>query len=489
MDWRPQPKQETFLRMAYDEAMFGGAKGPGKTDALLFDATYQVKRSNYKAIIFRRTFPNLLELIDRSHKWFKDKAHWNGELKRWTWPTGASLKFGHCKNEEDKYNYQGHEYQYMGFDQLEEFTEGQYRFLMAQNRSSDPNVKCFIRCTSNPGNVGHAWVKQRFIDQLKPDGTPKHFIRKGDEEIEVSKGTPGSLSRAFLFATIHDNQILLNSDPGYMARLDQLPEKLRRALKEGDWDAYEGQYFAEWRRNIHVVDSFNKSKIHNIVIGLDYGFAKPASVGWYALLPDGDIVRYREFYKEGYSYESLAKEILKLSKGEEIEYMVSDPAIWGDKAHHKPTGDSGEVKGESGAETMQNVIGKRFPIIKGDNKRVIGWGRFREYLKAFRNAHNEVSAKFRVTQDCPNFIRTIPGLIHDDKNSEDLNTNGEDHPQDEARYVFMSRPALPAMKEEPQTPSEDFWVRVKKDIKNSKSVENETADISEEGAREIEEPV
>ncbi len=485
MDWRPQPKQERYLRMPYYETMFGGAKGPGKTDALLFDSTYQVKKPNYKAIIFRRIYPKLLEIIDRSHKWFKDKAHWNGELRRWTWPSGATLKFGHCKSEESKYDYQGHEYQYMGFDQLEEFTETQYQFLKAQNRTSDPDIECFIRCTSNPGNIGHAWVKRRFIDALDRNGVPKYFIHKNEEDIEVPKGTAGALSRAFLFATVHDNKILLKNDPDYLLRLKQLPDKLRRALEEGDWDAYEGQYFAEWRRAIHVVDSFNRSIPHLKVIGLDYGFSKPSSVGWYALLPDGEIIRYRELYKEGYTYEALIKHILYLSVNEngspeKIEYMVTDPSIWGDKAHHKE-GEDGEVKGESGSETMQTIVGKRFPILKGDNKRVIGWGRFREYLKAYRDQYGQITAKFKVTSNCRNFIRTIPGLIHDDRVPEDLNTDGEDHPQDEARYVFMSRPRLPKVVVV-QTQAQDFWDRVHKDVESRKDPEGEVSEISEHGA-------
>ncbi|MFA6142497.1 MAG: terminase family protein [Candidatus Omnitrophota bacterium] len=486
MEWLPLPKQEKFLRLPWYEAMFGGAKGPGKTDALLMDSTYQIEKPNYKAIIFRRTFPKLQEIIDRSHKWFRKSAHWNGDLHRWTWKSGATLQFAHCKNEEDKYNHQGQEYHYMGFDQLEEFTESQYLFLVAQNRTSDKTLKCFVRSTSNPGNVGHAWVKRRFIDCLSPIGEPKYFLRNGEEDIEVPKGTPKALSRAFVFSRLEDNIMLMQADPLYESRLNMLPEKLRRALREGDWDAYEGQYFDEWRKEIHVIRPYNIEEPRKNVIGIDYGYAKPSSVGWYACLPDGDIIRYREFYKEGYSYESLARKILELTPAsEKIEYAVGDPAIWGDRSHHKDPKD-GELSGEVGNESMQKVFGSRITLLKADNSRVAGWIRFRDYLQHFVDQWGHKSAKFRVFSTCINFIRTMPGLIHDELNPEDVDTTGEDHAEDEARYVIMSRPPLPKHLPKPQTPTEEFWGRVKKDIKESENDEDgELVSIGLDGAEAL----
>jgi hypothetical protein len=303
-----------------------------------------------------------------------------------------------------------------------------------------------------------------------------------ETDMEVPASTPKALSRAFIFATLRDNPALTNNDPLYEARLNMLPEKLRRALKEGDWDAYEGQYFDEWRRELHIVPAFDLSIPHLTILGLDYGFAKPASIGWYACLADGNIIRYREFYKEGYTYADLARKILELCYNEKIEYMAADPAIWGDKSHHTEPKD-GEMKGESGAETMQKIIGSRFPIVMADNRRVIGWGLMREQLKPYMNQHNEKDAKFKVTETCRNFIRTMPGLIHDEGNPEDIDTAGEDHAQDEARYVLMSRPRHPKPEVKPDTPAEDFWKRVKKDIKGKD--ENELVTIGSEGSRTL----
>jgi hypothetical protein len=351
---------------------------------------------------------------------------------------------------------------------------------MVQCRTSDPSVKCFIRSTSNPGNVGHGWVKDRFIDKLPHDGTPRYFIRKDDQDIEVPKGTKGALSRSFLFSTLEDNPSITENDPTYIPKLDQLPAKLRQALRFGDWDAYDGQYFSEWKRHIHVTDKFDFSTPHLNIIGLDYGFTKPSSVGWYAVLPSGNIVRYRELYKEGYTYEALIKEIIRYSNGEKIEYMVADPAIWGDKSHHKEStgSDDIDIKGKSGAETMQDIVKGLFPIIRADNSRVIGWGRVREYLKPFKDQHGQINAKFKVLSNCYNFIRTIPGLIHDKIKVEDLDTDGEDHAADECRYVLMSRPLAPKV-EVYTTHAEDFWKRVKKDLGSNSEDSMRSLDMSD----------
>jgi hypothetical protein len=438
----------------------------------------------------------LQELIDRSHKWFSTFAKWNGELRRWTWPSGAFIQFSHCKDENDKYDHQGKEYQYMGFDQLEEFTQTQYEFLIAQIRTTDPTIMCYLRGTANPCGVGHTWVKMRFIDKVSPDGTPKYFKKadKGDEEIETTPDDPQALSRAFIYANIYDNPILVKNDPSYLNRLDQLPEKLRRALKEGDWDVFEGQFFNEWRRGVHVIKEFNPYQIHSTIIGLDYGYSKPASVGWYAVLPDGELVRYRELYVEKHTYENLIIKVLAMSitpegQPEKIDYLVADPAIWGDKKHHDEPKD-GFTRGESGYDVMQRVVGERFPILRGDNRRVVGWGRMREYIQLYSNQFNQLSAKLRVTENCKNFIRTLPGLIHDEAIPEDVNTEGEDHSADEARYVIMSRPILPKVPAQAVSPAEEFWQRVERDKKEFEMKrEGETAEhtVYEEGARPLEE--
>jgi len=495
--WYPQPKQEQFLRLPWYEALFGGTKGPGKTDALLAEATRQLSIPGYKAIIFRRTLPKLAEIIERSHRWFSQtEAVWNGEKHRWTWPNRNFIAFGYCKDEKDKYNYQGHEYGFMGFDQVEEFTLTMYLFLLAQNRCSATGIKCYTRSTSNPGNVGHAWVKDRFIDRLPKDGTPRYFKRVNDEDVETMADDPQALSRAFVFAQVEDNQALLQVDPDYIKRLDMLPETDRKALRFGDWTIFAGQFFREFSRAYHVLPARALEDIsrepHTRFLSFDYGYAQPASVGWYKLFAKcpvcgGDhplLVRHRELYSEGYTYEGLAEKILAMTPADETPaYAVADPAIWGDVQHHlakayKPKAD--EKKGESGGEMMTRLFLPRFPLYRADNSRIIGWGRVREYLKLIPTQAGGFCTKTMVTDNCRHFLRTIPGLIHDTEHVEDVDTAGEDHPADEWRYAHMSRPILPRLPEPPKTPAEDFWNRVQKDAQRHNQMQG-----GEDGQRSL----
>lgn len=511
--WQPQPKQKIVLENPAFELMFGGSKGPGKTDEILADATRYLPNPRYRGIIFRRTYPKMSEMILRTHELFHGIGRWSEQKRTWTFPniydkarTGATIKFMHMESEDDKYNIQGHEYQYMAFDQLEEFTETQYRFAILQCRSTVDGLRPYVRSTANPIGVGHAWVKARFIDKCKGDGSIKFFklvkTIKGEVEIETTPDDPKALSRAFVQATVYDNKILLEKDPQYLRILDTLPEDMRKALKDGDWNALIGMYFKEWNQSVHVIPlsmCLARAAVMPVTryIALDYGFRAPSSVGWYAVFPDGQAVRYREHYVEGRTYEALAHEILALSRSvrgapEKIEYMVADPAIWGDIEHHREPKD-GQAQGENGFNKMAAVFGDRFPIIRADNRRVVGWTRCRESLTPYKDQHNQMTAPFLVTDNCTNFIRTIVGLVHDKTKIEDLDTHGEDHPQDEWRYFTMSRTTAPRSEEAaPIDPAEDFWDRVRADqkvhdIKQSESVDAPVEhEVMEEGTQVIE---
>lgn len=430
--WRPHPgpQEEAFRYFWCFEILYGGAKGGGKTDWLLFDFLDPVllKKSHYRGIIFRRTYPRLREIIDRSFQWFTTIADYSKNERCWTFASGAKLFFAHCQYEESKYDYQGHEYHYMGFDQVEEFTLSQYDFLKIQCRTTDKDMPVRIRATANPGNVGHLWVKTRFVD--------------GKEPMKVYRDKLG-LTRMYIPAKVYDNPSLIENDPLYVKRLESLPEQERKALLEGDWNIFAGQYFAEWRPGIHVIEpTYTPVSWKKFVAG-DYGHKKPSSVGWYAIDPDGNVIRYRELYKEGLSYEELGQKICEMSGDEVIDYGVFDPAIFGDKQHHSKHVDARE--GKSGAEVMQETISKyyedigrpndSFLITRGDNRRIEGWRTVKSWLKV-----EDEQSRFKVTSNCVNFIKTFPANVHDERKVEDLNTDGEDHSADECRYALMSRP-------------------------------------------------
>jgi hypothetical protein len=213
LTYRPQSTQYGWHACNAYESGFGGSKGGGKSLGLIMEAIRYAGHPRYRGVIFRRDYQRLSELIDRAHQWYPAalKAHWKGDDHAWVMPGGGRLIFRHCQHEEDKYAYNGHEYQFMGFDQLEEFSESQYRYLLAQNRSGTPELQPYTRSTFNPGGIGHAWVKKTFIDH----GTVEHAPWRPVNDM----GTPLS-TRCFHRSGLNDNPALLAADPDYAKRLD-----------------------------------------------------------------------------------------------------------------------------------------------------------------------------------------------------------------------------------------------------------------------------
>lgn len=416
--WSPQEgPQERFCSRLEFELLYGGAAGGGKSDALLMEGLRQIHIPGYKAIYFRRTFPNLEHTMDRAHEIFPAYGgKWNGELRRWIFPSGASYKFGHMKDENDKHQYQSKEYAYIAFDELTEFTETQYLYLHSRCRTSKAGIRCYIRAASNPGNIGHAWVKRRFIDPVAPFQTFEDPLT--------------GLTRAFVPARVQDNKVLMKADPLYVKRLMGLPEHERRMLLEGDWDVFAGQAFGEIRRGVHIVKPFRLHPGWFKFASLDWGYSRPYSIGWWAVDGDGRLIRYRERY--GWTGEAdkgskqtaseVAKEAWELSAIEGCEDMVADPACWHKMGHEGP----------SIAESFEAV---GFHMEKGQNNRILGKQRIHSLL-------SEVDADGRpmimVFETCVDWARTIPELVIDERNPEDVDTRQEDHAYDETRYAVMS---------------------------------------------------
>ena len=216
-------KQALFLRWTGNEALYGGAAGGGKSVALLMGALQFVTQPEYHALILRRTYQQLTQadcLVPMSHEWLgRTKAKWNESKMQWTFPSGATLRFGHMQHEKDKYNYQGAAYRYVAFDELTQFTESQYRYLFSRlRRRSDSIIPLRVRSGSNPGGIGHEWVKSRFVvDSMQ---SPK---------------------RRFFKALLTENPNL--DQRAYRESLAELSEQERLQLEEGDWDAVVGGRF------------------------------------------------------------------------------------------------------------------------------------------------------------------------------------------------------------------------------------------------------
>jgi predicted phage terminase large subunit-like protein len=213
--WIPQtptPKQMRFLLTDNREAFFGGAAGGGKSSAILMGAAMYLEEKAYNAILFRKTLEDhkLAEgLIPRSLEWWGGKAKWNGQDHRWTFPSGATVTFGYMSDKSDHYRYQSSAYQYIGFDELSHFEENQYRYMFSRlRRLEGVEIPLRMRAASNPGGIGHEWVKRRFID-------------------------PGSIDRPFIPSRLEDNPYLDREE--YRESLSELDPTTREQLLNGDW--------------------------------------------------------------------------------------------------------------------------------------------------------------------------------------------------------------------------------------------------------------
>lgn len=229
----PHPPQEAFLWLDVEEAFYGGAAGGGKSDALLMAALQYVHVPGYAALLLRKTHADLAlpgAIMDRSKAWLAPiaGARWNDNEKQWRFPSGASLTFGYMQTSKDRYRYQGAEFQFVGFDELTQFEEIDYTYLLSRLRRPEAGplatVPIRMRGAANPGGVGHGWVKRRFLDRLPfpddPQDTPERCK-----------------ARVFVPAKLSDNPSV--DQVAYRAALSGLDPQTRAQLLEGDWNARE----------------------------------------------------------------------------------------------------------------------------------------------------------------------------------------------------------------------------------------------------------
>lgn len=458
--WSPQEKQFAFQQRPEYEALYGGAAGGGKSDALLAEALRQVHIPHYRGIVFRRTFPQLTDLVDRSREVYGTafpKASYNETKHVWTFPSGAKIYFGNMQRDEDRFNYQGKHYDFIAFDELTQFTWVQYSYLMSRNRPNGPGTRVYIRASANPGGVGHGWVKDRFITAAPPL-TPI----VGEYDVVTPEGKRITLrrSRIFVPSTVFDNRRLLENDPNYLANLAMLPEAEKNALLYGSWDSFDGQVFMEWRNDpahygdmqwTHVIDPFPIPAHWRIWRGFDFGYAKPFAVGWFAADEDGRLYHIKEYYgcdgtpNKGVKMNpvDIAAQIRRIEKedpmlaGRRIT-GIADPSIFD------------ESRGESVARMMERA--PNFIYWQGgDNTRIAGKMQF-HYRLAF---DTDGIPMFYCFSTCKHFIRTIPALVYDEKHVEDIDTDGEDHIYDMVRYVFMEHTISPRKNEIRRRPESD----------------------------------
>ena len=467
--WSPQPGPQTDAITAdwCGELFYGGAAGGGKSDFLLGDFLQDVPRyaRDWRGVLFRRTYNELEELIVRSREIYPaTKASWHEQSKMWTWPNGAALRMRYIERDADATRYQGHAYTWIGWDELTQWpSDYGYRFLRGRLRSAANVPTKRIRAAANPGGVGHHWVKAYFVDPH-----PAGYVPISDPLTQMQ--------RMFVPAKLKDNKILLSADPGYADRLKGLSsDAMVRAWLEGDWTVVEGAFFDCWRYDQHVIDPFPVPTAWARFRSMDWGSARPFSVGWWAIvqddfdihqangesartIPRGALVRYREWYGAVAPNVGLKLTAEKVAEGivtrerpgpspEPLRYAVLDPACFK------------EDGGPSIAERINKVLisYRCRPFHAADNARVPqrgsmgGWDQLRSRLLGADGL-----PMIYCFSTCAASIRTIPALQHDAVKPEDVDTEGEDHAGDEWRYACMSRPYNPVSQAPKAPPQNDY---------------------------------
>ncbi len=407
-------KQKRFMDAEESEVLFGGAAGGGKSYGQIADAlVFALKYPKSKQLILRRSFAELekslirtaLSLFPKEIYSFNSSSH-TGKFKN-----GSIIDFGYCAAENDVYQYQSAEYDIIRFDELTHFTEAQYVYLISRVRGANSYPKQ-IKSSTNPGGIGHSWVKSRFID-MAPPNTP--FFADGE------------MTRIFIPSLIDDNGFLSGSDPDYKKRLSALPERERRALLFGDWDIFDGQYFAEFSRAKHICSPFEIPRSWRKYRTIDYGLDRLACL-WIAISPEGISHVYREYCESGLSISRAALAIKERTPAEEDIYAtLTPPDMW------SRSQESGKTKAEIFSE--HGVV-----FTKTSNDRECGWLAVKELLSPPSG-----DARLLFFPTCTEIIKCLPALTIDKIRPTDCATEPHEitHAPDALRgfAIFRTRPS------------------------------------------------
>ncbi len=421
--------QTEFLAASEREVFYGGARGGGKSYAMLVDPLRYCDKQKHRALLIRRTMPELRDLINHSQQLYSKAypgAKWREQEKEWRFPSGARIEFGYAENLTDALRYQGQSYTWIGIDELPQYpTQDIYNFLRSSLRSVDPEIPVFMRAIGNPGNVGSQWVKEMFVDPAKPNS-------KFDIEIQTPNGVK-KISRRFIPAKLQDNPYLMQTDD-YYAMLASLPEVQRKQFLDGNWEAFEDSSFPEFNKDLHVVKPFDIPRGWMKFRAADWGYSSPACCLWFAIDFDNNIFIYRELYTKKLTADLFAQKVVKLEEGEYIRYGVLDSSTWARR---------GDI-GPSIAETMIQEGCRWRPSDRSPKSRIAGK---LEIHKRLRLNDDTGFPTLFIFSNCLNLIRTLPMLPTDKNNPEDVDTHAEDHAYDALRYGCMSRPIHPVSKQ------------------------------------------
>ena len=435
--WRPHEGPQTrFLASPVFEALYGGSRGGGKSDCLLYGGLRQVHHPKYRALILRRTFPELRELIDRSHDLFpRLGGAWVASEKRWVFPSGSTFEFGYGETLDEIQQYRGQQYTYIAYDEIGLVADQKvWLTLLTSIRHTSEGLVKMARCSANPGGKGHGWLRKRFINACPPDGTP----------IVDDIGN----TRAFFQAKVYDNPSIIEKDPQYVKMLESLPDTMRRQELEGDWNSGTGLAFEELNQKIHFVPPRKAAPWEMVFASLDWGWSHAFSVGVYLVQADGVILKMDTITGRKLIPEQIVARVKAgletLGLGfTDIRYTVSGSDV---KIQDKARGNWGP----SVSEQFQQY---GWQLINADQNRVSGYQNMLRYLTwkpatpplfrfmdtlGNRKCFDQLESMV-VDPDFPNDVLKV--------DADPLTGEGGDDHYDETRYALMSRPVTP---KEPQ---------------------------------------
>ena len=438
------PKQVEFINSKAKYTGYGGANGGGKSFVVRITASVlALKYPGIQILILRKTFPELynnhvkpLRQFLQSDNPNKDQvfAKYDSTRKEFIFPNNSRIVCGTHENDKEVGKHQGNSYDVIFFEECTFMLKEHYDLITISNRLSG-NIpleygfqpRQYFTC--NPGNVGHMWVKAMFIDNP-----------------EVNK--PGS-DYVFIPSLVFDNEYLMNNDPNYVKTLENLPEKLRRARLYGDWDAFEGQFFEEFDRDIHVIQPFVIPKDWRIYRTRDYGLDMLACY-WIALDHDNNAYVFKELYESGLIVSEAGKKINDMTT-EPIYLDIAPPDLYNRNSQ----------TGKSAVDIFREESGHY--LTKASNDRVNGWLAVKEWLAMTMDNQGNKHPKLRIFANCTNLIRCLPLLVFDEKNPNDCKTEPHEisHSPDALRYFCSSWTFAPIIT--PQRQNEDWLNRALKE--------------------------
>ena len=392
----PQPKQELFFAARERYVCYGGARGGGKSWCVQHKSVLMaVRYAGIRILILRRTLVELRENhIRPMRKLLRGVAEYKATDKTFEFPNGSLIVFGYCDGEGDVDQYQGQEYDAIFLDEATHFTEYQYATLTAALRgANDFPKRMYLTC--NPGGVGHAWVKRLFIDRsFRAGERPEDYV--------------------FIPARVTDNKILVEKDPEYVRRLDNLPRGLREAWRDGNWDVFVGQYFTEWDRERHVCEAFPPPAWWRWYVTLDYGLDMLAALligvdeegcAWVV----GEVYEGRDRGEghNGLIISEAAEAVRTLAGDKSVTAFLAPPDLW-------------NARQESGKSVADIFAEHGVYLTKTSNDRVNGWLAVKEWLKVREGEDGIKRPRIRFFPNCRNIIRCLPLLQYDERRANDV---------------------------------------------------------------------